>query len=151
MTLIVAFYRKKASIFCRNYIFSRQKYVQSFKIDMLIASSFCTAIFTAKKCPSYSPLWDYGLSSFQRRDTKLERFLSKNQHNQRKLLNFENWTNGEHQQLAKIRVFKADYFDFSRKKLNNQCESDVRIIACNVQVFGIFSYIWVFFPLILFH
>ena len=27
-----------------------------------------------------------------------------------KLLNFENWTNGEPQQLAKIRVFKVDYF-----------------------------------------
>ena len=34
-----------------------------------------------------------------------------------KLLNFENWTNGEPQQLAKIRVFKVDYFDFSRKKI----------------------------------
>ena len=27
--------------------------------------------------------------------TKLERFLSKNQQTQRKLLNFENWVNGE--------------------------------------------------------
>ena len=27
--------------------------------------------------------------------TKLERFLPKNQHTQRKLLNFENWVNGE--------------------------------------------------------
>ena len=27
--------------------------------------------------------------------TKLERFLHKNQHNQRKLLNFEFWINGE--------------------------------------------------------
>jgi hypothetical protein len=43
-------------------------------------------------------------------DTKLEIFLHKNQHTQRKLLNFENWTNGEPQQLAKIRVFKVDYF-----------------------------------------
>ena len=47
-----------------------------------------------------------------RRGTKLERFLHKNQHAQRKLLNFENWTSGE-PQLAKIRVFKVDYFDFS--------------------------------------
>ena len=31
---------------------------------------------------------------FKTRDTKLERFLHKNQHTQRKLLNFENWTNG---------------------------------------------------------
>ena len=27
--------------------------------------------------------------------TKLERFLPKNQHTQKKLLNFENWVNGE--------------------------------------------------------
>ena len=27
--------------------------------------------------------------------TKLERFLPENQHTQRKLLNFENWVNGE--------------------------------------------------------
>ena len=42
-------------------------------------------------------LWHYRLWSFKSRDTKLERFLHKNQHTQRKLLNFENWTNGEPQ------------------------------------------------------
>ena len=42
--------------------------------------------------------------------TKQERFLHKNQHAQRKLLNFENWTGGEPQYLAKIRVFNVDYF-----------------------------------------
>ena len=41
------------------------------------------------------PLWQYGLWSFQAGCTKLERFLPKNQHTQRKLLNFENWVNGE--------------------------------------------------------
>ena len=39
-------------------------------------------------------VWQYRLWSFQTGYTKLERFLHKNQHNQRKLLNFENWTNG---------------------------------------------------------
>ena len=39
--------------------------------------------------------WQYGLWSFQTRGTKLERFLPKNQHTQRKLLNFENWVSGE--------------------------------------------------------
>ena len=39
------------------------------------------------------PIWQYGLWSFQ--TTKLKRFLPKNQHTQRKLLNFENWVNGE--------------------------------------------------------
>ena len=40
-------------------------------------------------------LWQYGLWSFLAGVTKLERFLLKNQHTQRKLLNFENWVNGE--------------------------------------------------------
>ena len=39
-------------------------------------------------------LWQYRLWSFQTRGTKLERFLPKNQHTQRNLLNFENWING---------------------------------------------------------
>ena len=34
--------------------------------------------------------------------TKLERFLPKNQHTQRKLLNFKNWVNGEMSKSAKI-------------------------------------------------
>ena len=33
---------------------------------------------------------------------KLERFLPKNQHTLRKLLNFENWVNGEVSKSAKI-------------------------------------------------
>ena len=37
----------------------------------------------------------YGLWTFQMGGIKLERFLPKNQHTQRKLLNFENWVNGE--------------------------------------------------------
>ena len=43
--------------------------------------------------------------------TKLERFLPRNQHTQRKLLNFENWVNGEvskigHQVIVKTAVIK---------------------------------------------
>ena len=34
-------------------------------------------------------VWQYGLWSFQAGGTKLERFLHKNQHTQRKLLNFD--------------------------------------------------------------
>ena len=40
-------------------------------------------------------LWQYGLWSFQTGGTKLERFLPKNKHTQRKLLNFLNWVSGE--------------------------------------------------------
>ena len=42
-------------------------------------------------------IWQYGLWSFQTGYTKLEGFLHKGQPTQRKLLNFENWTNGEPQ------------------------------------------------------
>ena len=35
-----------------------------------------------------------GCGVFKRGGTKLERFLPKNQHTQRKLLNFENWISG---------------------------------------------------------
>jgi hypothetical protein len=34
---------------------------------------------------------------FQDQGYKIERLLHKNKHTQRKLLNFENWTNGEPQ------------------------------------------------------
>jgi hypothetical protein len=40
-------------------------------------------------------LWQYGWWSFQTGGTKLKRFLPKNQHTQRKLLNFDNWVSGE--------------------------------------------------------
>ena len=42
-------------------------------------------------------LWQHRFWSFKSRDTKVERFLHKNQHTQRKLLNFENWTNEKQQ------------------------------------------------------
>ena len=48
----------------------------------------------AREEHSYSILWQYGLWSFQMGYIKLDRFLPKNQHNKRKFLNFENWTNG---------------------------------------------------------
>ena len=45
-----------------------------------------------------------GVVEFSSGYTKLERFLPKNQHSQRKLLNFEHWVNGE--------VSKSAKFDF---------------------------------------
>ena len=42
-------------------------------------------------------LWQYRFWSFQTGYTKLERFMHKKQQTQRKLLNFENWTNEEPQ------------------------------------------------------
>ena len=59
--------------------------------------------------------------------SNLERFLPKNQHTQRKLLNFENWVNGEVSKSAKIRLSKSIFyvnvsesfsFFFSLKNIN---------------------------------
>ena len=54
-------------------------------------------------------LWQYGLWSFQTGSTKLERFLPKNQHTQRKLLNFENWCNGEVSKKCQNLTFKVNF------------------------------------------
>ena len=43
---------------------------------------------------------------FSNGGTKLERFLPKNQHTQRKLLNFENWANGA-PEVFKNQSFKS--------------------------------------------
>ena len=43
------------------------------------------------KCRQYG---NTGCGVFKRGGTKLARFLPKNQHTQRKLLNFENWISG---------------------------------------------------------
>ena len=51
--------------------------------------------FRSKNFYLYCLLWQYGLQSFQTGDTKLERFLPKNQHTKRKLLNFEFWINSK--------------------------------------------------------
>ena len=42
-------------------------------------------------------LWQHRLWSFQTEGLKLERVLPRNQHTHRKFLDFENWTNEEHQ------------------------------------------------------
>ena len=57
-------------------------------------------------------LWQYRLWNFQTRGTKLERFLPKNQHPWRKLLNFENWVSGEVSKSAKspnLLTFKVNF------------------------------------------
>ena len=69
-------------------------------------------------------LWQYGLWSFQTGGTKLERFLSKNQQTQRKLLNFENWVSREVSKSAKspnLLTFKVNFLCqnfFSFKDIN---------------------------------
>ena len=55
-------------------------------------------------------LWQYGLWSFQAGDTKLERFLPKNQQTQRKSFNFENRNN----EVSKNWIFKRHLFSSSQ-------------------------------------
>ena len=49
-----------------------------------------------------SKQWQYGLWNFQAGGPKLERFLPKNQHTQRKLLNSKNWVNEKLSKSIKI-------------------------------------------------
>ena len=68
-------------------------------------------------------IWQYGLWSFQTGDTKLERFLPKNQHTQRKLLNFENWISGSLRGFQKLEFLKSNIFIFSVKKYHKLISS----------------------------
>ena len=56
------------------------------------------------------------------RGTKLERFLPKNQHTQRKILNVENWVskNGHHLEIDVIKKCAPELIFFNeKKKLDN--------------------------------
>ena len=57
-----------------------------------------------------SRILQYRLWSFKSRDTKLERFLPKNQHTQIKLLDFENWCKGKVSKSAKIWLSKSIFY-----------------------------------------
>ena len=46
--------------------------------------------------------WQYGLWTFQAGGKKLEIVQPKNQHTQRKLLNLENWVNGEASRIVHL-------------------------------------------------
>jgi hypothetical protein len=69
---------------------------EGFQQHYSIKSKFvCCAFLHEKECSFYNMALP--VMEFQVQDTKLEFFLHKNQHTQRKLLNFENWTNREPQ------------------------------------------------------
>ena len=61
-------------------------------------------------------IWQYRLWSFKSGDTKLERFLLANQHTQRKLLNFENWCNGEVSKSTTIWLSKSIFYVKNHRK-----------------------------------
>ena len=67
---------------------------------------------TARKCDKYecSVVGQYELCSFQTGGKKFERFLPKNQNTKRKLLNFENWVNGEVSKSAKTWLSKSIFY-----------------------------------------
>ena len=54
---------------------------------------------------------------FSKGGTKLERFLPKNQHAERKLFNFENWISGGLRSIQKSEFKKSIIFIFSEKKI----------------------------------
>ena len=88
----------KICIICYNFLhLSEQNHELPLEIlgpkDKLILKNLFTMNFITTEVKG--ALWQYGLWSYQAGGTKLERFLPKNQHTQRKLLNFENWVNGE--------------------------------------------------------
>ena len=64
--------------------------------------------------------------------TKLERFLHRNQHTQRKLLNFEFWINGELSKINFIKKCAPKLIFFNEKKKLRK----IRII------FGIENWLW---------
>ena len=71
-------------------------YTLSFENEQRPAALCQDLIFILRSVDQFR-LWHCRLWSFKAMDTKLERFLQKNQYIQRKSLNFENWTNGRPQ------------------------------------------------------
>ena len=62
----------------------------------------CRLSDLVKKCLKHAYYGSTGCWVFMWGGMKLERFFPKNQHTQRKLLNFLNWGNGEASKIAKI-------------------------------------------------
>ena len=71
----------------------------------------------------------YGLWSFQTGGTKLERCLPKNQHTQRKLLKFENWTNGKVSKSAKSPDLPTFKVNFLYQKLSESFSKNINLGA----------------------
>ena len=61
----------------------------------------------SSKAPILYYYGNTGGGVFKQGGTKLERFLLKNQHTQRKLLNFENWISGGPKKFFKNQSFKT--------------------------------------------
>ena len=80
----------------------------------------------------------YGLWSFQMGGSNLERFLHKNQHTQRKLLNFKNWVDGEVKKSAKIWLSKSIFYVKNHPNLSHFFfieEYQFRSTFCGIDIF----------------
>ena len=90
-------------------------------------------------------LWQYGQWSFQTGGTKLERFLPKNQHTQRKLLNFENWVSGEVSKIGHhFRVIEK--LMLSKNVNNKKCAP--KLIFINEYVYSQAKIFLILYPLL---
>ena len=75
-------------------------------------------------------VWQYGLWSFQTGDTKLERFLPKNDYTQRKWLNSECWINGKLSKIIQIFLnFFSNFISPVWKLHNPYCHSRHRFLG----------------------
>ena len=79
-------------------ISNTRAYLVSEKLELKINYLVIIFNFNFTICP----IWQNGLWSFQAGGTKLKRILPKNQRTQKKLLNFENWVNGEVSKVPKF-------------------------------------------------
>ena len=67
-------------------------------------------------------IWQYQLLTFQGRDTKLEKFLAKNQHTQKNLLNFENLNSGQVSKFGHYFRKQSDSkIDVIKNVINKKC------------------------------
>ena len=107
-------FNEKCCIYSPWYNLSKSKIKSSVQFCKRESSSSLVSTGLAKlvlivNLDCMSRLWQYGMWSFQTGGTKLERFLPKNQHIQRKLLNFENWINGGLVSFQKSIIFTLSF------------------------------------------
>ena len=102
---IVLFFYDFFDIFCpftkdcpsiQSFVVDRLSFFADFSLFIVLPRNLATLVVTLSDPSQYG---NTGCGVFKRGVTKLERFLHKNQHTQRNLLNFEFWINGE---LSKI-------------------------------------------------
>ena len=70
------------------------------------------------ECLFWFTIWHFRLWSFQGRDTKLERFLAKNQLYSNEITNFENWSNGELSKSTNIWLSKSIFYVKNHQNLS---------------------------------